>query len=368
MRKGHVALIFGFLVSACGGGDETAPPAQTPAPAASAAAPAASASSGKPAEAPKVVIHPGLKDLEQKNNQALVDAINAHDAKAVAACYASDAIITVPGTWINHGQVQGSADIEKNAQGFFDAFKDVKFWISREWVKQDVAAIEFGWTGTHSGDFLGVKASDKPAGTTGLMLVTYDNDGHIKQETRYSDLATVFTQVGLIKGKPRAIPTPVASPEINFAKGTPDEDKNLAVAKGLNDTFASKKEADFLAPLADDVEWNDVGMGETSKGKDGAKKFYNGFLKAFPDAKSELTSSFAVGDYVIAESSFTGTHKGDMGPIKATKRPVNLHGVDVFQFSNGKIVKGWSYGNSIEFVGQVGLFHPPAPGGAPAKK
>ncbi|HWL84192.1 MAG TPA: ester cyclase, partial [Polyangiaceae bacterium] len=193
MRKGHVALIFGFLVSACGGGEEAAPPAQTPPPAP--AASTASSADAPKAEAPKVIV-PGLRDLEEKTNRALVDAINAHDTKAVAAVYADDAVITTPGVWINHGQVQGRADIEKSSQQFFDAFKDVEFWFSRIWVKQDVAALEFGWSGTHAGEHFGIKASDKPAGAVGLMLVSYDNDGHIKQENRYSDLNTIFTQIG----------------------------------------------------------------------------------------------------------------------------------------------------------------------------
>ncbi|WP_394826347.1 ester cyclase [Pendulispora albinea] len=360
MRKGHVALIFGFLVSACGGGEEAAPPPQTPPPA---PAPAPAPEAPK-AEAPKPEVKPGLGELEAATNKALVEALNAHDAKKVASLYAEDAVITIPGVWINHGQTQGRADIEKSTQAFFDAFKDVKFWVSRAWVKQDVAALEFGWSGTHSGDYLGVKASDKPAGAVGVSLVTYDNDGHIKQENRYSDLNTVFTQIGLVKGKARPVPTAAASTEVVIAKGTPEEDKNLATVKGLNGAFESKKEADFLTPLADDVDWTDYSQPESTKGKDSAKKFFQGFVKTFPDAKSDQTAAFGVGDFVIQETSFVGTQKGALGPIKATNKQVNLHSVDVIQFKDGKITKGWSFGNSIELVGQLGVFKPPAPAAA----
>ena len=156
---------------------------------------------------------------------------------------------------------------------------------------------------------------------------------------------------------------------MTIAKGTPEETKNLAAAKAFNGAFESKKESDFVGPLADDVEWNDFMQPESSKGKDAAKKFFGGFVKSFPDAKQDLTSSFAVGDFVIHETSFTGTQKGALGPIKATNKQVNLHGVDVIQFSkDGKVVKGWTYGNSIELVGQLGLFRPPAPAGVKGAK
>ncbi|WP_394843256.1 ester cyclase [Pendulispora brunnea] len=369
MQKGHVALILGILVSACGGGEETAPAPQTPPP-----APPPPAAEQPKAEAPKVEIKPGLWDLEQATNKALVEAYNAHDAKKFAALYADDAVVTIPGVWINHGQVQGKADIEKSTQQFFDTFKDAKFWISRIWVKQDVAAIEWGWSGTQSGEFLGVKGSEKQAGVVGLSLVTYDNDGHIKQENRYEDFATVFAQLGITKaqGKVRPVPTPAASTETFISKGTPDEEKNVGVAKQLNAAFESKKEADFLAPLAEDIEWTDFAMPETTKGKAASKKFFGEFTKAFPDGKSTTSAQFGAGEFVVEESSFNGTQKGPLGPLPATKKNVTLHSVSVLQVKDGKVVKGWSFGNSIELVGQLGLFKPPAPsapaGAKPADK
>ena len=163
MQKAHVALILGFLVSACAGGEEAAPPPQTPPP----APPPAATQEAPKAEAPKPPPPPGLGELEAATNKALVEALNAHDAKKAASIYAEDAVVTVPGVWINHGQVTGRAEIEKAEQQFFDAFKDVKFWFSRVWVKQDVAALEFGWTGTQSGEFLGTKGGDKQVGAVG---------------------------------------------------------------------------------------------------------------------------------------------------------------------------------------------------------
>ena len=364
MQKAHVALILGVFVSACGGEEEAAPPPQTP-PAATTPPPAETAK----AEAPAPKIIPGLGDLEATTNKALVEALNAHDAKKVASLYSDDALITVPGVWINHGEVKGRADIEKSTQQFFDTFKDVKFWVNRILVKQDVAALEYGWSGTQSGEFLGVKGSEKQVGVVGVSLVAYDSEGLIKQENRYSDLGTIFTQLGYSKGKARPIPTAAGATETFVSKGTPDEQKNLAASKQIDAAFESKKEADFLAPLTDDIEWTDYSQPEASKGKDAAKKFFGTFTKAFPDGKSTVTAGYGAGDFVVHESTFIGTQKGALGPIPATKKPVQIHSVDILQFKDGKVVKGATYANSIELVGQLGLFKPPAasPAGAGAK-
>jgi len=324
IENGYTALIFAFVAGACGG-QRDAVPSSTP-----------------PTDS--------LRNLETATNGRLVDAINAHDAKAVAAVYAEDAVITIPGSWIHEGRARGRAEIELNARQFFDAFEESKFWLSRIWVEREVAALEYGWRGTARGE---------PAGAVGLMLVAYDHDGRISRENCYLDLNTVLAQIHLAGGGARPVPAPAASTEVLIAKGTRGEDENLAIAGALNGAIASKREADFLAPLTDDFEWDEYNKVEPLKGKGAAKASFEGFIRAFPDGKSAITTHFAAGDYVIQETSFTGTQTGELGPIAATKKPVHLHRVDVFRLENGKVIRAWAYENSVELMAQLGLFRPP---------
>jgi predicted ester cyclase len=362
MRKGYVALVLGLLASACGGGEEAVQPPQTPPapPVAEAPKPAAPV-----AEAPKPA-KPTQGELQAATAKALAEAFNAHDAKKFAALYTDDASLSVPGYPVQNGEFKGRAEIEKSAQVWFDGFKDLKFWFSRVWVKGETAAFEWGWSGTHSGEFLGLKPTEKQAGLVGLSVVTFDQEGHVKKESRYYDGVTIMTQLGAAKGKARPVPTPVASPEVVVAKGTPEEDKNVEVEKALTAAFESKKEADFLGPLAEDIEYNDMTSPEPSKGKAEGKKFFGMFTKAFPDAKHTAGVMFGAGDFVVHESSMAGTHKGPLGPIAATKKPVTTHNVDVLQFKDGKVAKGWSFSNSAELLMQLGVLK--APGAAPALK
>jgi hypothetical protein len=54
-----------------------------------------------------------------------------------------------------------------------------------------------------------------------------------------------------------------------------------------------------------------------------------------------------------------GTHKGDLGPLKATKKPVSLHGIDIMTIKDGKIQAGSGYSNSVELLAQTGLLPKP---------
>jgi steroid delta-isomerase-like uncharacterized protein len=357
MRKGIGALVLGVSLAACGG-DEAAKPPETPLPptpvATVTAAPTTTASATPPA--PK----PTQAELQMTAAKNVTDAMNAHDAKKYAALYTDDATVMIPGM----PELHGRADIEKQVQGFYDGFKDMKFWIVATWQKGDVSFVEWGWSGTNTGEFMGMKPTEKQAGGLGLSAIWFNADGAMKKENRYFDAATTMTQLGAIKGKARAIPTPAASVEMHSAKGTPEEDKNVEAVKTMEAAFETKKEADFLASMSDDVEYADMAMPENSKGKGEAKKFFGMFTKAIPDMKNTISNATGVEDFVIVESNITGTHKGQLGPFAATKKPVNIHGIDIFQMKDGKVVKGWTFGNNAELLTQIGVMKPPAAAGA----
>jgi steroid delta-isomerase-like uncharacterized protein len=367
MRKGCGALVLGLMLSACGGDEAAKPPETPPAP-----PPVAIATPPAPADpvAPPAAPKPTLGELMAANGKARAEAMLAHDAAKVAATYTDDAVVTSPGMPDAHGRTE----IQASWQTRFDAFKDAKGWSSRVWVKNDTAVVEWGWTGTNSGDFMGMKPTEKQVGQMGVSVMSYSADGLVKKETAYMDGITMMTQLGLAKGKVRPIPTaPSGPPEMHMAKGTPDEDKNVDVAKTMYSALENKKEADFLGTLSDDIEYNDMTLPEAMKGKGEAKKFFGMITKALPDLKTPATTSMGVEDFAILEYNMTGTQKGPMGPIPATKKPVSVHGIDIFQLKDGKVVRGWTYSNNAELLGQLGLLKAPgdakgAPGAKPGDK
>lgn len=353
------SLSFASL-AACGG-EEPPPVTPQPTPSATVALPPTETAKPEPPPAPKKT----LVQMQQENLETALKGLNGHDPKMFASVYADDGVINVAGL----NEVSGREAITQNMAEWFETFKDIKLGFSRVWVKGETMVLEWVINGKHHGELFGVKGTEQPIGHYGLSVVTFNQDGKVVRENRYGELGAVMTQVGAAgtKAKPRPIPPVPKEPEAIGAKGTPEEDKQIEVAKTLLGALESKKEDAFIGAITDDMEHDGLFHLETSKGKDGAKKFFKSFTTAFPDAKFEVTKAVAVGDYVIAESTLKATHKGQLGQIAPTKRPVSLHLVDILKIKDGKVARAWTYQNSLELQHQLGLFDVKA-GNVPASQ
>lgn len=357
-----VSLASVFVLAACG--DEPKP--VSPQPPVASAPPPTTVEPPKPAEPPPAP-KPSMADMQKEAIAEALKGLNGQDAKKFANVYAEDGVITVAGL----NEIQGRAGVEANMTEWFETFKNVKLGFSRIWVKNETLVVEWVINGTHHGQLFGVKGTEQPIGHYGISVVTVNNEGKVATEHRYGDLGTVLTQVGTpgAKVKPRPIPAIPANHETILSAGTPDEDKNVEVAKNvLASLEGGKKEADFTNLLADDVEQDGLFHLEMSKGKDGAKKFYKAFTTAFPDAKFEVAKTIGVGDFAIVESVMKGTQKGAMGAIPASKKPVAVHLVDIFRIKDGKVVRAWTYQNSLEMMQQIGIFNAPTTRDLPASQ
>ena len=359
MRRVALSLAVVSLLSlaACG---EDPPPVVPQAPPVAAPPPPPTVEPVKETPPPP---KPLLAEMQKSGLVTALQGLNSHDPKMFSTVYADNAVISVAGL----NEVNGRDAIAQNMAEWFETFSKAKLGFSRVWVKEDVMVLEWVINGTHHGELFGVKGTEQPIGHYGLSIVQFNADGKVTRENRYGELGTVMTQVGTgAKAKPRPIPDVPAAPETLIAKG--DEGKNVDVAKAALTALENKKEADFTNVLTDDVEQDGVFHLETSKGKDGAKKFFKAFTTAFPDAKFEITKALAVGDYAIVESTLKGTHKGVLGALQPTKKPIAVHLVDVFKMKDGKIARAWTYQNSLEMQQQLGLFNVAAAGNVPASQ
>lgn len=279
--------------------------------------------------------------------------MNAHDSAKYASVFTDD----VSDNMVGFPPMTTKADAQKSIQNVFDQYKDMKFWVTRTFTKNDMVATEYGWSGTDTGGFMGHPATEKQAGAMGFTVAWFTPDGLIKKEDRYMDMGTIMAQLGMSKMKAPAIPTATSSIEAHVAKGTPDEDKANAFATSMYAAMDSKKEADFLATIDDKGDFVDYSgpMAGVVTHKADAKKFLSMWSKAFPDAKTTITNSFGVEDFVVVESNMNGTQKGALGPMKASNKPVSLHSAEIYQIANGKMIHGWSYSNGGELMMQIGM-------------
>jgi steroid delta-isomerase-like uncharacterized protein len=352
------ALVLGTsYVTGCGGSEPPAPqappaaPAPPPPPIASAAPPAATTA---PAPA-----KPSLSDLELASAKAAADALTQHDAQKYAALFAPDGV----DKGVGEPDSVGREAIAASIQHLFTAFPDLKLSIGRVWQKGNLVVATWAWTGTDTGGFLG-KPTGRSVGIEGASLGWYTDDGLLKELHRYADLGTLLSQLDpkAKKGSFRAPPTLPTSMDVVAATGTPDEDKEIDLAKGFYAALDNKKVDDVMGAFTDESTAEDYTTPMPIKGRKDWKAMYDSYARAFPDFKQSIANQVAIKDFVVSEGVFNGTHKGAMGPIRATGKPVSLHFVDIAQFKDGKIAHFWTWSSAPEFLTQVGVMKPP---GAP---
>lgn len=378
------ALIALFTVAACGGSPP--PPAsaansQVTDPAASSAAspaPAASAPSAPAATPPKAMF-----DLQLASLRAYVAAFNRHDAKAVAALYAPEAVFIERGTPGN----AGPAAIAANYQNYFDTYPDVTTAITRSWHWGDAALFEYVEGGTQTGQRIvlppppqhldpmadATEANAKTApdresatptgkkfGYVGASLLRFTPDGLVRQDMTYSDELTREVQSGWAPGMLAKMPVRpiIAVPAANdtwetHQAGAADggQPKLLAAKASLYNKFSLNSEKAFLAGLTDDVVLAAYDDPKDATGKREAAALLKDWTTTFADGVVDAKEGWSVDGYVVLMGVYTGKHVGAWGPLKPTHSTFKTHFLDIAKLgSDDKLQHLWSYANNYELL------------------
>ena len=116
----------------------------------------------------------------------------------------------------------------------------------------------------------------------------------------------------------------------------------------------------FLTYCDQNIVWRDPAYSELIKGKDGARKFINAWITAFPDFKIKVVNTIATADAVAVELEFSGTNTGtlsmgDMPGIPATKKKVTNRGTYFGKIKDGKFTHVNTYPDLAGMMTQLGL-------------
>ena len=89
-------------------------------------------------------------------------------------------------------------------------------------------------------------------------------------------------------------------------------------------------------------------------GRDGFRTFWQTMLTAFPDAHIEPAHLAADDEHVTVAYTLTGTHNGEFQGIAPTGRSIEITGVQLARFEDGKIVERWGSSDELGIVKQLG--------------
>ena len=91
------------------------------------------------------------------------------------------------------------------------------------------------------------------------------------------------------------------------------------------------------------------------------------YKKTFPDMTPKVEHILAHGDMVWAHFRIKGTNSGPMGGMPATGKSVDVEGIEIMRFKDGKAVERWGVFDAMTMMTQLGLIPTPGSEQAPAQ-
>jgi steroid delta-isomerase-like uncharacterized protein len=136
-------------------------------------------------------------DMQQRThavNDATYAAWNAHDADAVAAVFAEDAVLIEAGS---PNALRGRAAIRERATALLIAFPD--FHLERIDLLIDGSRHADRWimTGTHHGTLFGIPPTGRTVRIEGATFTRMGEHGLVVEDVHFADMASLLTQLGV---------------------------------------------------------------------------------------------------------------------------------------------------------------------------
>jgi predicted ester cyclase len=99
-------------------------------------------------------------------------------------------------------------------------------------------------------------------------------------------------------------------------------------------------------------------LGLPIEGSESAKQFITMFRNAFSDLSFEVEQVVAEGELVAVRAVMTATHDGQFMGLAPTGRRVQVPGVDILRFADGRVVEHWGLWDRMAMMQQLGLVGP----------
>ena len=135
------------------------------------------------------------------------------------------------------------------------------------------------------------------------------------------------------------------------------EKQNQGKVRTFYETIIGKARFDLLQELLDQkVIWHDplLPTGE-ARGIQDFRNVLEMFRKAFPDLKITIHDIFATKDRVTTRFVLIATHLGELMGIPGTGRHVQVSGISIIRFENGKMVEEWIEEDGPGLMRQLGI-------------
>ncbi|MDX2166615.1 MAG: ester cyclase [Deltaproteobacteria bacterium] len=133
-----------------------------------------------------------MRRTTQAVNDATYAAWNAHDADAVAAVFAVDAVVREIG---GAGESRGRDAVRARAAALMTAFPDLRLERVELVIDGQRHADRWVLSGTHRGELFGIAPTGRAVRIEGATFTRLNDDGLVIEDVHISDVAGLIAQL-----------------------------------------------------------------------------------------------------------------------------------------------------------------------------
>jgi steroid delta-isomerase-like uncharacterized protein len=126
----------------------------------------------------------------------------------------------------------------------------------------------------------------------------------------------------------------------------PDATDPHAILDAFYDAYNRGAVDDAATLYADDASHTEVAQGRVAEGRDAIATGLRHFLASFPDAHWESERRIVNGGDAAVAYRLTGTLQSRLGPFEPAGQRLDLRGVHLFRFGDGRIAATEDYWDS----------------------
>jgi len=134
----------------------------------------------------------------EKLAKDLIAAINSQDVDKVLSFFTDDCVYED----VAVGKVnRGKQELKAFVTGWYVFSRDLKFELTSQFSAGDWGATEWIMSGTHTGDVLGIPATNKKFSVRGVSISEL-RTGRIRRNSDYWNIASFLQQIGILPATP----------------------------------------------------------------------------------------------------------------------------------------------------------------------
>ena len=123
-------------------------------------------------------------------------------------------------------------------------------------------------------------------------------------------------------------------------------------AKALKSFGDPERRAEYFKFYSEDIIVH--GYQGIDPGLESVKQFYYAFWKVFPDAHIIAQDLIGEGDTLVARYTIEGTMQKTLMSVAAAGQRIELPGISILHFRNGKCFERWACSDSLVLLNQIG--------------